>query len=159
MLLLLVRMATQLTGSLHSENRLSEIFAYLSYMLLLELRFLPADFFAAAFLRGADFLADFFVADFLLADFLVAAFFVAAFFVADFFVADFFVAAFFFGEGTFAPFSLASDNPMAIACLGLVTFPPLPPGPERSVPLFFLFMALSTDLEAPFEYLGILLKF
>jgi hypothetical protein len=30
----------------------------------------------------------------------------------------------FFGEGTFAPFSLASDKPIAIACLRLVTFLP-----------------------------------
>jgi hypothetical protein len=49
------------------------------------------------------------------------------------FLAPLFLAGLFFavgdlrpllGEGTFAPFSLASDNPIAIACLRLVTFLP-----------------------------------
>ncbi len=39
---------------------------------------------------------------------------------------------------------------MAIACLRLVTFFPL--RPERSVPLFLRFIALSTRLEAAFPY-------
>lgn len=42
---------------------------------------------------------------------------------------------------------------MAIACLRLFTFPPLPPGPERKVPSFFRRMALSTVLLAPLLYL------
>jgi hypothetical protein len=50
------------------------------------------------------------------------------------------------GGGTFAPFFLASDNPMAIACLGLVTLRPL--RPERSLPCFIAFISRSTDLEA-----------
>ena len=50
--------------------------------------------------------------------------------------------------GTFAPFFLASDRPIAIACLRLLTFPPRPPGPLLSVPFLRLRMALSTDLLA-----------
>ena len=38
---------------------------------------------------------------------------------------------------------------MAIACLRLFTFPPLPPFPERSVPLFLRRTALATVLLAP----------
>jgi hypothetical protein len=64
----------------------------------------------------------------------------------------FFELDFFFG-GTFAPFSRASDNPIAIACLRLLTLPPLPPFPERSVPLFLRRMALSTLLLAALPYL------
>lgn len=41
---------------------------------------------------------------------------------------------------------------MAIACLRLCTFPPLPPLPERSVPFFFRRIALSTLLPAAFPY-------
>lgn len=62
-------------------------------------------------------------------------------------------AARFFARGTFAPFFLASDNPIAMACLRLVTLPPLPPLPERSVPLFLRRIALSTVLLAAFPYL------
>ncbi len=36
--------------------------------------------------------------------------------------------------GTFLPFLRASDSPMAIACLRLLTLPPLPPRPLLSVP-------------------------
>ena len=57
--------------------------------------------------------------------------------------------------GTLAPFFLASDNPMAMACFLLFTRPPLPSLPERSVPLFLRFIALSTDLPAAFPYLAI----
>jgi hypothetical protein len=39
-----------------------------------------------------------------------------------------------------------------MACFLLFTFPPLPPLPERSVPLFFRRMALSTDSLAPLLY-------
>jgi hypothetical protein len=40
-----------------------------------------------------------------------------------------------------------------MACLRLVTRPPLPPLPERSVPRFLLRMALATVLPAPLPYL------
>lgn len=50
--------------------------------------------------------------------------------------------------GTRAPLRLASLNPMATACLRLVTFFP---DPERSVPLFLLRIARFTDCEAFFE--------
>jgi hypothetical protein len=65
-----------------------------------------------------------------------------------------FEAAFF---GTLAPFSLASDKPIAIACLREVTFFPL--RPLLSSPFFISCMALSTFLPAPFEYLAILIVF
>src|SRR2546423_15301042 len=57
-----------------------------------------------------------------------------------------------FLRGTLAPFARASDSPMAIACLRLFTFPPLPPRPERSVPFFRRRIALSTRLLADFPY-------
>jgi hypothetical protein len=56
-------------------------------------------------------------------------------------------------DGTFAPFSRASDRPIAIACLRLVTRPPWPAFPRLSVPLFRRRIALSTDLPAPRPYL------
>ena len=57
--------------------------------------------------------------------------------------------------GTLAPFLRASDRPMAIACFRLVTLPPLPPLPERSVPRFSRCIALFTLLPAAFPYLAI----
>ena len=54
--------------------------------------------------------------------------------------------------GTLAPFFLASDKPIAIACLRLVTFPPCPLGPLRSVPCFLRRIADSTLLLAPLLY-------
>ena len=39
-----------------------------------------------------------------------------------------------------------------MACFLLFTLPPLPPLPERNVPLFLRRMALSTDLLAPLLY-------
>ena len=72
-----------------------------------EVRFLDADFFAE------DFFVDFRADDFL-----------------DFFADDFF-DRFGFG-GALPPARRASDRPMAIACLRLVTF--LPERPLRSVP-------------------------
>jgi hypothetical protein len=42
---------------------------------------------------------------------------------------------------------------MAMACLRLFTRPPLPPLPERNVPLFLLRIALATVLLAPLLYL------
>src|SRR4029077_19036973 len=59
-------------------------------------------------------------------------------------------AAFFFG--TFAPFFRASERPIAIACFRLVTLPPLPPLPDRSVPCFLRRMALATVLPAALPY-------
>lgn len=59
---------------------------------------------------------------------------------------------FFFGAaGTFLPFSLASESPMAIACLREVTFLPL--RPLLSVPAFSLWTARSTSLLADLLYL------
>src|SRR5438270_95195 len=59
----------------------------------------------------------------------------------------------YFFFGTFAPFSRASDSPMAMACLRLFTVPPLPPLPDLSVPFFLRCMALFTDLPAALPYL------
>src|SRR6266852_9639319 len=58
-----------------------------------------------------------------------------------------------FLRGTFTPFLRASERPIAIACSRLFTLPPLPPLPERSVPLFFRRMALATVLPAALPYL------
>lgn len=52
--------------------------------------------------------------------------------------------------GTFFPFLRASERPMAIACLRLLTFFPL--RPLRSVPFFRLRIARSTSLDALREY-------
>src|ERR1700729_3911420 len=62
-------------------------------------------------------------------------------------------AAFFLG--TLAPFLRASESPIAIACLRLVTLPPLPPLPEQSVPRFSRRIALFTLLPAALPYLAI----
>lgn len=51
-------------------------------------------------------------------------------------------------DGTLAPFSLASDSPIAIACLRLVTRPPCPDFPRFNVPFLRRCIALSTDLDA-----------
>ena len=84
---------------------------------------------------GADFLDDDFFVDFLDEDFFAG--FLDDDFFADFF-ADFFVDAFFFERfgfgGAFAPARRASERPIAIACLRLVTF--LPERPLRSFPSF-----------------------
>jgi hypothetical protein len=45
--------------------------------------------------------------------------------------------------GALAPFFRASDNPMATACFGFLTFLPLPP--LFSLPSFIFFIACSTD--------------
>jgi len=47
------------------------------------------------------------------------------------------------------PFFLASDRPIAIACLRLVTLPPFPPRPDRNVPFFSRRTALATVFPAP----------
>lgn len=62
-------------------------------------------------------------------------------------------AAFF---GTLAPFFRASERPMAMACLRLVTLPPLPPFPERSLPRFSRRMALATLFPAALPYFRVL---
>jgi hypothetical protein len=66
------------------------------------------------------------------------------------FVVAFLAPAF---AGTFFPALRASDNPIAIACLGLVTFWPLP---ERSFPFFIACISVSTDFEAAGLYLRVL---
>jgi hypothetical protein len=71
-------------------------------------------------------------------------FFVVAFFFA---VLRFFEAFF----GTFLPLALASDRPIAIACLRLLTF--LPERPLFSVPALRFFIARLTSVDAFFEYL------
>ena len=72
------------------------------------------------------------------------------------FLATFFAAFFAPFLGTFAPFFLASDRPMAIACLRLVTVRPLP---LFNLPRFFLCMAFFTVLPADLEYLAIVVSF
>lgn len=127
-------------------------FNFLTDQRLLFLRavFLVAAFFDADFLAARFFGADFLPVDFLAADFFVAVFFAAFFFAGDFLAADFLRAAFFFG--TFAPSSRASDRPIAIACLRLVTFPPLP---DFNVPALRSCMARSTFAEAFGPYFAI----
>jgi hypothetical protein len=55
-------------------------------------------------------------------------------------------------RGTFFPFLRASDSPMAIACLRLLTFPPRPASPRRSVLCLRRRIALLTSFEASREY-------
>src|SRR4029077_3839753 len=57
-------------------------------------------------------------------------------------------------RGTLAPFLRASESPMAIACFRLVTRPPFPAFPERSVPCFLRRIALSTLFPAALPYLA-----
>ena len=59
--------------------------------------------------------------------------------------------------GTFRPFLRASERPIAIACLRLVTFFPL--RPLRSVPRLRLRIARATSLEALREYRRAILLF
>jgi hypothetical protein len=56
--------------------------------------------------------------------------------------------AVFLRPGTLAPARRASDSPIAMACLRLVTF--LPERPERSLPLFISSMLRCTFLPAFF---------
>jgi hypothetical protein len=63
--------------------------------------------------------------------------------------------SFFLRRGTFFPFSRASESPIAMACLRLVTFLPL--RPLLSEPLFRFLIARSTSLEALREYLRAIL--
>jgi hypothetical protein len=69
-------------------------------------------------------------------------------FFAVFFEALRFFEAFF---GTFLPLALASDSPIAIACLRLLTF--LPERPLFNVPALRFFIARPTSVDAFFEYL------
>jgi hypothetical protein len=78
--------------------------------------------------------------DFFFDDFRFVAFALLAF------LADFFAAFF----GTFFPSARASDSPIAIACLRLVTF--LFDRPLFSVPALRFFIARSTFAEAFLEY-------
>lgn len=55
--------------------------------------------------------------------------------------------------GTFAPFLRASDSPMAMACLGLVTFLPLPP--LLSLPSFISRISVSICLPTEGLYLRV----
>src|ERR1700760_4855098 len=73
-------------------------------------------------------------------------FFAFAFF-AVFFFAVFFFEAFF---GTFLPSARASERPIAIACLRLVTL--RPERPLFSVPALRFFITRSTSAEAFLEY-------
>jgi hypothetical protein len=74
-------------------------------------------------------------------------YFFALRFFAVFFFATFFFEAFF---GTFAPSALASDSPIAIACLRLVTL--RPERPLFNVPALRFFITRSTSAEALLEY-------
>jgi hypothetical protein len=58
----------------------------------------------------------------------------------------------FFGAGTLPPSRRASESPIAIACLGLVTF--LPDFPLRSVPRLRSCIALATLSDAFLPYLA-----
>jgi hypothetical protein len=58
---------------------------------------------------------------------------------------------FFFGAGTFPPARRASESPIAIACLRLVTF--FPERPLLSVPALRSFIAFPTFSDAFFPYL------
>jgi len=77
-------------------------------------------------------------------DFFEDDFFFDDFFDDDFFDDDFFDA--FFLAGTLPPARRASESPIAIACLRLLTF--FPERPERRVPSFISPMLLSTLLAA-----------
>jgi hypothetical protein len=122
---------------------------------VLEELFLEAVFFDAA--REEDFELVFPEApDELLVEVLEDVFLGAAFFEADF--PDAFFEAVLLPDdpdflGTLSPFSLASESPMAIACLRDVTFFPL--RPLFNFPWCISCMVFSTFFPAPFEYLAI----
>jgi hypothetical protein len=73
-------------------------------------------------------------------------FFALRFFEAFFFEAFFFDAFF----GTFLPSALASDSPIAMACLRLVTL--RPERPLFKVPALRFFITRSTSADALLEY-------
>jgi hypothetical protein len=68
----------------------------------------------------------------------------------DFYRVDFFAPRF---RGTLAPFARASERPIAIACLRLFTFRPLP---LLSVPFLRRRIVLATLFDAAFPYLRVL---
>src|SRR5882672_8062731 len=73
--------------------------------------------------------------------------------------ADAFLLVVFFpgAGGTLLPCFLASERPMAIACLRLVTFFPL--RPLFSLPCFISSITFSTFFWLPFEYLAMIIFF
>ena len=101
--------------------------------------------------RCQPFFDDFFFVVFLLVFFAVFLLDVFDAFLADF-IEDFFAAdrALFFG-GTFLPSRRASDRPMAMACLRLLTL--RLEAPLFNVPALRFFIARSTSRDAPLEYL------
>jgi hypothetical protein len=106
--------------------------------------------------RRYFFFADFFdVVRFALVDFFDEDFFeeVDFFEELDFFEDDFFADDFFddFFDGTLPPSRLASERPMAMACLRLFTF--LPERPLFNVPRFISCMFSSTLSDAFVPYL------
>src|SRR5262249_54818173 len=56
-------------------------------------------------------------------------------------------------SGIFLPFLRASERPMAMACLRLLTFPPLPPFPLFNFPFLNLCISRPTSWDALREYL------
>jgi hypothetical protein len=56
-------------------------------------------------------------------------------------------------EGTRLPSRRASESPIAMACLRLLTRPPRPPLPLIKLPRLNLCISRSTSFEAPREYL------
>jgi hypothetical protein len=76
-----------------------------------------------------------------------AVFFLEVFFLEVFFLEVFFFDAFF---GTFLPSALASDSPIAMACLRLVTL--RPERPLFKVPALRFFITRSTSADAFLEY-------
>jgi hypothetical protein len=96
------------------------------------------DFLALVFFADVRFAEDFFAED-LRPD----VFFAADFLPADFFFADFLRPG---ADGTLAPSWRASDNPMAMACFGFVTFLPL--RPDLSLPRLNSCISRSTDFDA-----------
>lgn len=140
---------------------------------LLEEVFLDAVFLEADFLDAVLFVPAFLEAVLLEEALFVPAFLEAVFFDAVFLDGDFeavrddlpaalflpgealFLDAPLFLDGTFAPSFLASERPIAIACLREVTFLPLLP--LFKVPRFFSCIALSTFSPARLEYLAIMI--
>lgn len=111
---------------------------------LRDVELLPVDFPDDFELRLVELLAAFLVV--LLADLVVFLLALLVVFFAAFFP-DFFAD---FLLGTFLPSARASDRPIAIACLRLLTF--LPEPPLFSVPAFRFFITRSTSADAAFEY-------
>lgn len=137
--------------------------------------FRAVDFFAVDFLAVDFFAVDFLAVDLRAVDFFAAVRFVVVRLAVDLRAVDLRAVVFFalprFAvvfrpddlravdflaparlRGTFAPFSRASDRPIAMACSRLVTRPPCPALPRFSVPVFRRRIALSTRLPAALPY-------